>query len=376
MLAEPGAWAGAERMEVLYSNIICRFPQTRLTIACPDAWVEHFLQEVLADVEVKSLGEYDASARISWTRLLRVASWINEIKPDIVQTNEAKMRISVQLVRRLRLVKHKFSHVHMQHIKEVWRKSHLPERLLTGRGPDRWIAVSESVRSFLIERMGAAPHRIFYLPNYLSIASSFEAAPNAGLRAELGISEDEIFILAAGRLHQQKGFDVLIRAVSLLASRCSNFRVIIAGDGPERGDLELLINESDLQGRVQFVGWRKDLGQMLATADIYVLSSRWEGMPLILAEAVMAGPVLVATRVDGVDDILGQTAPCGSVVPPEDPESLGRALIDLVTSPSKRVEMQHAANKRRCSLKVEATSLPLRLASVYSELGARLAGPL
>lgn len=143
-------------------------------------------------------------------------------------------------------------------------------------------------------------------------------------------------VIAVGRLSQEKGFDLLIVAFSHLASGFPDWNLEIWGEGPHRFDLEALRDRLGLRGRVSFPGLTRSIYDQYPTADLFVLSSRTEGFPNALCEAMAHGLPVVATSCSGgVRDIL-RSGLDGLLVSPEDPEALSLALARFMNSPSLR----------------------------------------
>jgi len=134
---------------------------------------------------------------------------------------------------------------------------------------------------------------------------------------------------ALGRLHVNKGFDVLIRATGVLRDRGVEASLVIAGDGPEKEALERLIADLKLNDRVSLLGWIEPPDDFLAGLDVFVLSSRVEPFGLVVAEAMAAGAPVVSTRIDGPRHILGDGA-LAQMVAPEDAEALADALVAVM----------------------------------------------
>lgn len=177
------------------------------------------------------------------------------------------------------------------------------------------LAVSADLAD-LARRSGAADVRAGWVA-----APELRAATGADLRVELGVRGP--LVLAVGRLHPQKGLDVLLAAVPQLAGAT----VVIAGDGPLRGELQ-----AQAQGLpVRLLGHREDLADLYAAADVVALPSRWEGRPLTAMEALRAGRPLVTTRVGGVPFLVGDGA---VLVEPDDPVGLALAVRALLTDPA------------------------------------------
>jgi starch synthase (maltosyl-transferring) len=137
--------------------------------------------------------------------------------------------------------------------------------------------------------------------------------------------------LAIGRLHPQKGFDILLEAIPPLLEAHADLHLLIAGEGPQKRELEERVAGSACGSRIHLVGRRDDVPSLLQACDVFVLSSRWEGMPNVVLEAMAAGLPVVATDVEGVRDVVidGETgiiAEQGSAV------SLSNAMKSLLTS--------------------------------------------
>ena len=129
-------------------------------------------------------------------------------------------------------------------------------------------------------------------------------------------------VLAVGRLHPQKGYDVLLQALPLLGDAV----VAVAGDGPLEEELQRQAPQ------VRWLGRRNDVGDLYAAADVVVLPSRWEARSLTAQEALLAGRPLVATDVEAVRDLVGDGA---VLVPVGDAVALGRAIRELLDDPAE-----------------------------------------
>jgi len=166
----------------------------------------------------------------------------------------------------------------------------------------------------------------------LDRVSDSHARPRDRVRAELGVG-DGVLCLAVGRLDLVKGHDVLLRAVTM--TRSPHLAVAIAGTGSEEVHLRDLAGRLGVSGRVLFLGRCGDVGSLLHAADLFVLPSRREGLPISLIEAMACGLPIVATDVGGVRDVV-EPSGAGIVVPPEDPAALTEAVDALATDPERR----------------------------------------
>jgi glycosyltransferase involved in cell wall biosynthesis len=171
--------------------------------------------------------------------------------------------------------------------------------------------------------------------------------PNpVAMLADSGRSSVEIsrpFILAAGRLVHQKGFDVLIRAFALVVEAGADLRLVIAGDGPQARELRDLVAELRLEGRVIFPGTVTGLQALMRNADAFVLSSRYEGFPNVLLEALACRATVVATDCPGGPREILRDGEFGLLVPSEDPTALAAALRRVTTDVGLRSRLSSRA---------------------------------
>ena len=207
---------------------------------------------------------------------------------------------------------------------------------------DRLIAVSEAMRR-TYERIGVSPGRFTTVLN--GIAPLRVRTDRAAAREVLGLDPQQPVVMTIGRLTHMKGQCHLVDAVPDLAARFPDLAVVVLGDGPLRETLAKQAAALGVTDVVRLPGHRADARSLLAAADVFVLPSRHEGMPLVLLEAMEAGLPVVATRVVGsseaVDD--GTT---GALVPPARPAALGAAIGDLLADPQLRRRQGQAGRSR------------------------------
>ncbi len=139
--------------------------------------------------------------------------------------------------------------------------------------------------------------------------------------------ENNTVIVAVGRLYEAKGYPNLLDAFSILAADDDGLRLWIIGDGPLREQLEHMVDSLALNEKVSFLGIRHDVEKIMSAADVFVLSSRWEGFGLVVAEAMAVERVVVATDCGGVAEVLGS---CGFLVQPDDPKALSGKLKEAI----------------------------------------------
>lgn len=190
------------------------------------------------------------------------------------------------------------------------------------RACDHLIGNTADIVRYIRER-GWPAKRAHHLPNFVD-ATPQPAVPRATLRTP----DDAPLIVALGRLHENKAFDVLLRALANLPDA----HAWIAGEGPLRGELEGLAARLGVAPRVRFLGWRDDVGALLASADVFVCPSRIEPLGNVVIEAWAHGAPVVATASAGPGALVvpGET---GLLVPIDDAEALATSIRTLLDNP-------------------------------------------
>jgi glycosyltransferase involved in cell wall biosynthesis len=186
---------------------------------------------------------------------------------------------------------------------------------LIGNTPD--------IRDYII-RSGWPKERAWYLPNFVESAT----APPAP-RGSLDTPEDVPLLLALGRLHANKGFDVLLAALP----RIPRAVLWLGGEGPEEAALKRLADGLGVTERVRFLGWRRDVPALMAAADVFVCSSRHEPLGNVVLESWAQRRPVVATATAGPAALI-QDRKSGLLVSPDDAASLARAIKMLIDDPA------------------------------------------
>jgi glycosyltransferase involved in cell wall biosynthesis len=205
------------------------------------------------------------------------------------------------------------------------------------------VAVSVPFRSDLERRLGLSPGRMRVVVNGIPEPQGVPMR----VREELQLEPEETVILSVGRLAEIKGHIVLLRAACHLSALApgARWRVLIAGDGPERARLQTFIDEHDLGSRVQLLGFRSDVADLLAAAAVFVMPSFSEGLPLAMLEAMFMGTAIIASDVGSMGDLL-QGGKAGQLVPPGDDQALAHSLARLLRDAESRTSQGDAARAR------------------------------
>ena len=204
------------------------------------------------------------------------------------------------------------------------------------------VVVSERVRSYAVNSEGIKPEKIFVIANGIELSRQpLNDSDRAALANELGLPPGGLLALSVGRLTEQKGHTYLLDAIPAILEQFPETVFAIAGDGPLRRELEATAERLGISRSVRFLGTRADVPELLQMADIFVLPSLWEGLPIALLEAMGAGLPVIATQVEGVEEIIvdGEN---GLLLPPADAESLKIAMLRLLAQPDLRVNLGSA----------------------------------
>jgi glycosyltransferase involved in cell wall biosynthesis len=228
---------------------------------------------------------------------------------------------------------------------------------------DHLITVSLAQRQ-TYERNGVAPGLMTTIPN--GIRARGPGAGRDAARVALGLDRDQPVVLTVGRLTVMKGQRHLVDAVPELARRFGGVAVVVIGQGHLHAQLRAQAQALGVADRVHLVGHRADARMLLDAADVFVLPSRHEGMPLVLLEAMDAGLPVVATRVIGSEEVVadGET---GLLVRPQDPAALAAAIGRLLEDPALR-QRYGRAGRRRYLERFTSARMAVQTAEVYDHV--------
>ncbi len=225
-----------------------------------------------------------------------------------------------------------------------WLYRHV-ERILNHALTDHLIYVSSRIGRQAVEGGLAPPSRMSIIENGIDVSPFAECKHGRRIREELGASLQTIVLCCIGRLTEQKGVDILLEAFRLLEPSKRNLHLWLIGDGPQRAALEAQARQFGLDTAVQFLGFRNDVPDLLLAADVFVLPSRYEAMPVSVLEAMAAGLPCVVTDV-GDNAVLVEDGVSGRVVPPQDPAALAAALEQLLVDAELRRAMGNTGRRR------------------------------
>ena len=213
---------------------------------------------------------------------------------------------------------------------------------LTCRLSHKTTCVSPSVYQHAARNIHIPESRLQVIPNAIDVARFVAAAPID--LAEFRLDTNKTTLVFVGRLDPVKNVDVILRATARVSQE-QDIQLLIVGDGPERERLETLTEALNLTDRVRFAGQRLDVERILKAADIFILASQWEGMPMSAQEAMASGLPVIASRTEGIIDVIEDNI-TGLLVTPGSVEQLAHAICRLIQNPPLAQQLSHAAQQK------------------------------
>ena len=166
-----------------------------------------------------------------------------------------------------------------------------------------------------------------------------EQVEKLDLKKQLGFPEDCCLIVSAGRLVPQKGFDYLIEVASMAKKHDKNWRFAVVGTGELKNELLQLVKEKDVADFIKFIGFKSDVLPFISAGDLYVLSSRWEGLSSVLREAMSLGKASISTAVNGVPELY-QDNRAGLMVEKDNPKAIFNGIDKVFSDPELKTKFE------------------------------------
>ena len=257
---------------------------------------------------------------------------------------------------------------HSDYHTRIHKRWHIRLDQLCTRLSHAVIAVSQHTADHLVQVEAAPADKVHVILNGIDFdrLKLSEEGARKRLRQELA-PDGAPLLLCAARLHPEKGHSDLFRALPLVRARLGRpVRLLLAGTGPFEAAYRAEVQSLGCGDAVAFLGFRKDLPDLMASADLFVLPSVAEAFGLVLAEALYLGTPVVASRVGGIPEIVDDGVD-GRLVPPGDSEALAQALVDLLRDDERRRAMAGAGRR-----KVETRFRFEDMVRAYEGLYARL----
>lgn len=329
------AYGGAETQVVELCRHVARLGWAPSVVSLmPPSGLTERLAEIGVPVSDLGISRGELTPRIVTGLRKEVA----RLRPTVLHSHTLPANFAARAVRPLTQVPVLVTSAH-----NIWEGGFL--RMLFYRMTDTLSDLTTNCSKAAVQRyvdIKAAPKdRIRYMPNGIDIDRFRpDEARRAATRRALGLGDSFTF-LAVGRMTEQKDWPNLLAAATRMLG--PGDRLLIVGDGELREEVAAEVARRELGDRVQLLGTRTDIPDLMRAADAYVMSSAWEGLPIVLLEASAAGLPIVATRVGGNDQLVlpGTT---GWLVEPRAPDALAAAMGEVKALPdATRTQLGEAA---------------------------------
>ncbi len=269
--------------------------------------------------------------------LLSLRSKIEQLHPDIIHTWLSRANV----VGRLAAKGLKIPIISSLRVQEEDKTYHLLVEKKTSNLADKFTVNSTALRKFAMQKIGIPKEKIVFIPNGIRT----DHIPNLNIShliKDEWFRTSEIAIGTVARLHKQKGIDIFLKAAQLVIKDQPKVKFFIAGDGPEKKRLIHLANKLEISESVKFCDWVKHPLEFIDNLSIFVLTSRWEGCPNVILEAMCLGKPIVATAVGGTTDLI-EDGKEGLLIPSENVSQCAQSILKLIKNPSLQCELSSNA---------------------------------
>jgi glycosyltransferase involved in cell wall biosynthesis len=297
-------------------------------------------------VQIPSLGR-EIAARRDLAAYREIARVIREFRPDIVHTHTAKAGLLGRLaayLNRVPIIVHTFhGHVLRGYFSPPKQAAFVQAERALARGTTRLIAVSEHGREELLAMGIGRPERFEVVRLGFDLSRFLQDSPRGEIRRALGLSPSTRTVGIVARLVPIKAHEVFLEMAADVATSHPDIAFLVIGDGECREALEADARTRGLAAKVHFLGWRADVDRVYADLDVVVLTSRNEGSPVALIEAMAAARPVVATRVGGVGELVGDS---GVLTDVDDARALAQGVRRVLDDPALAAHFGQGGRRR------------------------------
>jgi glycosyltransferase involved in cell wall biosynthesis len=286
-------------------------------------------------------------SKVLWSRLTigAVNRVVRESDYDIVHIHSQEAGMPARPVARLagaRTIFYTPQTIDIRRARWQWLYA-LVERALASI-TDVVISVNGADRDRLI-KWGIPADKVVTVPNGIRVAELGGPVDVGEIRESLGFHSDQLLVMQVGRLSAQKNPIAFVEGAAHIVDKTPEAQFVLIGDGPLTDDVAARVHELGLAGCVHPLGWRDNAPQLMAAADVVTLTSRWEGTPYALLEAMAWSRPVVATNVNGCSEVVAE-GETGFLVQPGDAITWSQRVMDLLNDPEKAALMGRAGRMR------------------------------
>ena len=324
------------------------------------------LQEKIEALNI-NVCEVKVKSKLDLTAAIRLYNLVKRLEPQILHTQLFASDMLGRTIGRILKVP-----VIITGIRNIYY-GNLNRYLLykvTKRFSDKTVFVSHAAANRFVELNIVPKEKANVIHNGLDLNNFYKALgkeAKQSMRTDLSLPEEGFLMLAVGRLSRQKGYSGLFKALTLL-EKMGNFdyKLIIAGTGPLRQELEREVKDLGLHHRVSFIGRCDNIPALMAASDVLVLNSLWEGLPGVVMEAMASELPVVATNVGGTSELVddGKT---GYLVQPNDPDEMKEALTELMSLSEEERRNMGKAGREKVKIQFHVEKMVSEYEQLYDE---------
>jgi len=313
---------------------------------------QHNDLEFLLRIPKENFVKFHFKSHFDWPELFKLVRFLREFRPDVVLTaslfNNTIFKFSKILYPNFRLVVREGN---------IFVRHNFKSRLfdtLTSFMVSKYFVDAKAIKDDMVRRLKIPSKKIEVIYNGVD-KSAFETpvVSRENKRKELGIPMDAFVLLNVGSMSTtQKGQEYLIQAISNIQHPTSNIKCLFAGDGSRRSNLEKLARDLGVTDSILFLGKRKDVAELRAVSDVFVLPSLWEGMPNAMFDAMASGMPMIVTPVGGIPEVVKDNE-SALFVKAADSRSLTEAIMRLKKDTELRKKL--GENARKAALRPDLT---------------------
>ncbi|MDQ2949413.1 MAG: glycosyltransferase [Acidobacteriota bacterium] len=329
-------------LENMLSHLVCSLDRTRFEPAVISLYGprEEGLENTLRNAGVRVF-HLDKRRGLDPRMFGRLYKLFRALQPEIVHSHNYVLRYTLPaaMLARVPVMAHTIHNMAQEEVDRLGRWL----QWLAFRGPVHPVAIGQELATSFRQVYGSAELTI--IPNGIPVeAFTRETSTRACWRKREGFTETDVLYVCVARFFRQKNHATLIHAFANGPARNPHCKLLLAGDGDLRKDIELQGRRLGIDSQIRFLGRRSDVAEILSAADVFVLASLWEGNPLSVMEAMASGLPVIATTVGAVPELV-ENGVHGWLVPPGDSPALTEAMLRMI-DPEKRRRMGGAAALR------------------------------
>ena len=328
------AYGGAEKLVLDELRILCKDERFNFEVILPFSKGPLYEEFKKLGIKIKNFNSSHDKIEMIIT-YLKIYKYLRKRKFDIIHLHTIYNPLVVLICKAAAF--HKvYSTIH-RYTKFTFTQT------LSFHLPDKIIACGKKLANFLTRYV--PEKKVFLLLNGIKEYNKvYDTKQLKKLKSDYEVQDNYPVVLSIGRLTKQKGYTYLIKSVSFLKNDYPKVKLLIAGDGELREELQKLIKELNLTGHVRLLGIVKNVFELFQISDIYVNSSLWEALPLTLLEAMSSKIPIVATNVSGNSEVIidGQT---GLLIKPKSEHEIAKAVKKIINNPTLDKKLAENAYK-------------------------------